>query len=254
MKEEEHDLSVKMDKIEERLSEEVRKYVHLYDSSSPDYKDCQMASNSWKEISKTLGLDVMECTKKWKNLRDKYVRVRKRLSKRSGDPGGKRKVPAFYFYLSWLAPHIKHRETDSNYDDNKDGNDSASGLSTSSVAEENQPPDNPSSRAESSSSRESSPVHPQPPPVTPTPSPLTSSPRIAQKRKRKQHDVWFEKQVAQWDERRVELQRRLLQENDELSRFGQTVADMLRRLPEKHRPQAMFDVHKLLFERQQQKQ
>ncbi|XP_072095034.1 uncharacterized protein [Mobula birostris] len=213
-----------MDQIEERLMEEVRKYVHLYDSSSPDYKDCQMASNSWKEISTNIGLDVMECTKKWKNLRDKYVHEQKRLAKRSRDPGGK-KVPAFYLFLSWLAPHIKHWETESNYDDNKDGNDLTSRLSTSSVAEENQPPDIPSSRAESSSSSETAPLSP--------------SPRMAQKKKRKEHDR-FQKQVAQLDERRVELH--LLQENDKLSMFGQIVADMLRRLPEEHRPQAMFDV------------
>ncbi|XP_072108227.1 uncharacterized protein [Mobula birostris] len=227
-----------MDHIEKRLMEEVQKYVHLYDSSSPDYKDCQMASNSWKEISKNIGLDITECTKRWKNLRDKYVRARKRLSKRSGDRGRKNKMPVFYLPLSWLAPHIKHRETESNYDDNKDGNDLTSGLSTSSVAEENQPAGIPSSRTESSSSSETSPLSP--------------SPKTTQKRKRKGHD-WFQKQVAQLDERTVELQHRLLQENDEFSRFGQTVADMLRRLPEEHRPQAMFDVHKLLFERQQQK-
>lgn len=50
----------------------------------------------------------------------------------------------------------------------------------------------------------------------------------------------------------MELQQKLIQENDEASRFGQSVADMLRRIPEEHRAQAMFDVHKLLFERQQQ--
>ncbi|XP_072897361.1 tetratricopeptide repeat protein 14 isoform X3 [Hemitrygon akajei] len=119
----------------------------------------------------------------------------------------------------------------------QDGNLSTSGLSASSVAEENQPPDIPSPHAESSSSSETCPLSP--------------SPRMAQKKKRKE-DL-FLKQVAQLDERRMEMQPRLLQENDELSRFGQTVADMLRRLSEEHKPQAVFDVHKLLLERQQQK-
>ncbi|XP_072125854.1 uncharacterized protein [Mobula birostris] len=242
-----------MDQIEERLIEEVRKYVHLYDFSSPDYKDCQMASNSWKEISKNMGLDVTECTKKWKNFRDKYVRAWKTLSKRSGEPGGK-KLLAFYVPLSWLAPHIMHRETESNYDDNKDGNNSTSGLSTSSVAEENQPPDIPFSSAESSSSSEAAPPSPYPAPLPPTPSPLTPSPRRAQRKKRKGHDDWFQQQFTQLDERRVGLQQRLLNENDEVSRFVQTLADMLRKLLEDHRPQAMFDLYKMIFERQQQKQ
>lgn len=104
-----------MDQADERIIEEVRKYDHLYNSSSRHYKDCQMANNSWREISHNTGLEVAECMKKWKNLRDKYVRLRKKMSTRSGDPGGQ-KVPAFYHFMSWLAPHVKHRETDSNYE------------------------------------------------------------------------------------------------------------------------------------------
>lgn len=104
-----------MDQADERIIEEVRKYDHLYNSSSRHYKDCQMANNSWREISHNTGLEVAECMKKWKNLRDKYVRLRKKMATRSGDPGGQ-KVPAFYHFMSWLAPHVKHRETDSNYE------------------------------------------------------------------------------------------------------------------------------------------
>lgn len=81
---------------------EVWKYDH--NSSSKHYKDCQMAKNSWREISRNIGLDVAEYRKRWKNLRDKYARHRKKLGSRSGDPGGK-KVPAFYVFMSWLAPH-----------------------------------------------------------------------------------------------------------------------------------------------------
>ena len=49
-----------MDQIEE-LAEEVRKYEHLY--------NC----NSWKEISANVGLQVNECTKLWRKIRDKFV-------------------------------------------------------------------------------------------------------------------------------------------------------------------------------------
>lgn len=68
-----------------------------------------------------------------------------------------------------------------------------------------------------------------------------------------------EGQVHQWvahlEEGRVERsgKPRLWQENDELSSSGQTVADMLWRLPEEHRAWVMFDMHKQLFERQQQR-
>ncbi|CAB1415096.1 unnamed protein product [Pleuronectes platessa] len=49
-----------MDQIEERLAEEVRKYDHLYNWSLTEYKNTQMACNSWKDISANVGLQVDE--------------------------------------------------------------------------------------------------------------------------------------------------------------------------------------------------
>lgn len=57
-------------------------------------------------------------------------------------------------------------------------------------------------------------------------------------------------QMAQLEKRRLELQKKL-SEIDEYSRFGQTVADMLRRVPENMRPQAMSKVYNTLYEYQQ---
>lgn len=110
--------SANMHDIEERLVEEIRKYEHLYDSSSPDYKDSQMVADAWCEISEAVGLSVTECTKRWKNLRDKYVRLRKKQAL-NGDIGRK-KVPAFYLCLSWLAPYVKHRDVESNCDEDNE--------------------------------------------------------------------------------------------------------------------------------------
>ena len=98
-----------MVQIEEHLAEEIRKYDHLYNPS------LQMAYNSWKEISANVGLQVDKCTKLWWKIRDKFVRQKKAMRSSSGDAGGK-KVPAFYLFLSWLGPHIKHWATSSNYD------------------------------------------------------------------------------------------------------------------------------------------
>uniref|UniRef100_A0A667XSL7 MADF domain-containing protein n=1 Tax=Myripristis murdjan TaxID=586833 RepID=A0A667XSL7_9TELE len=94
----------------------VTVYPHLYDLSSRHYKDIQMANNSWREIAENTGLQsAEESAKKWKNLRDKYVRLRRKMVSASGSAGGKT-VPALVVFLSWLAPHIKHRETSSNYE------------------------------------------------------------------------------------------------------------------------------------------
>ncbi|KAM4573710.1 uncharacterized protein PAE49_008460 [Odontesthes bonariensis] len=104
-----------MEQIEERLIEEVRKYENLYVTSHKDYKDAQKTNNSWREIAETVEMDVITCIKKWRFLRDKYVRLRKKMASCSGDAGGVQKVPALYFFLSWLAPHVIHRHTSSNY-------------------------------------------------------------------------------------------------------------------------------------------
>nr|XP_055059300.1 transcription factor Adf-1-like [Misgurnus anguillicaudatus] len=270
-------VNMEMDQATERLIEEVRKYSHLYDSSSPNYKDCQMAANSWREISSNVGLDVADCMKRWKSTRDKYVRLRKKLAKRSGDPGGK-KVPAFYIFLSWLAPHVKHRLTESNFDDkSQDESDSSANCTGSdAVGPQNNnnnadlprssphhqpslssPQPSLSSPQPSLSSPQPSLLSPQPSLLSPQPSLSSPSPRLAQKRKRKEEDDWIQTQVArleaQLEERRLEMQQRLSQVNDESDRFGHTVADMLRRVPEEHRAHAMFEVSKILFEWQLKK-
>ncbi|XP_071368930.1 uncharacterized protein, partial [Centroberyx affinis] len=125
-----------VEQIEERLAEEVRKHVHLYDPSAPTYKDHRLSVRTWQEISKTVGLDTTECLRKWKNLRDKFVRARKKLQqeKRSRDGAGKRK-PASYNFLSWLSPYIKHRETDSNCDDKEVNSEVDSPFTSSGVCE-----------------------------------------------------------------------------------------------------------------------
>lgn len=87
--------------------------------------------------------------------------------------------------------------------------------------------------------------------LSPQVSHQTSSLRKALKRKRWGQDDGLHSQIAQLEKRKVQLEQNLYTNDEESARFGLTVADMLRRVPEEHRPQAMFDVYKLLFERQQ---
>ncbi|XP_068448349.1 uncharacterized protein [Clinocottus analis] len=105
-----------MEPVEERLAEEVRKYEHLYNPSLAEFKDTQMAVNSWREISANLGMQVEECTRLWRKLRDKFVRQKKSMRSSRNGAGGRKHVPALYHSLLWLAPHIKHRKTSSHYD------------------------------------------------------------------------------------------------------------------------------------------
>uniref|UniRef100_A0AAV2LGV9 MADF domain-containing protein n=1 Tax=Knipowitschia caucasica TaxID=637954 RepID=A0AAV2LGV9_KNICA len=79
-----------MDQVEERLCEE-----DIYDANSPDYKDAQMTINSWREISQTLGMDVAECQRRWKLVRDKFVHLKRRWSDEVGMPATDRKCPGY---------------------------------------------------------------------------------------------------------------------------------------------------------------
>nr|XP_055051397.1 transcription factor Adf-1-like [Misgurnus anguillicaudatus] len=103
-----------MNDFEASLSELVRAYRHIYDSSMRDHKDSQMAQNSWKEIATTLGKEEIVCKKVWKNLRDRFVKAKKKVSGRSGDPGGYKINVPILSELGWLSQYVKHRETDSN--------------------------------------------------------------------------------------------------------------------------------------------
>nr|XP_054591750.1 transcription factor Adf-1-like [Nothobranchius furzeri] len=253
-----------MDQFEERLlAEEVRKYEHLYNPSLKNYKDAQVIYNSWKEIARILEVDVEKCMKKWRSMRDKFVRMKKNLRGTSGDPGGK-KVPAFYVLLSWLEPHIKHRPTSSNFkapteppqdqascgssqdeapsqlqgsslpasqqQQDESSPDPVSSHSSSAVAVLGTASSNSSPSLHASLARESVSTDQQ------TANELlesTSTPRPAlKKRRRQQHvDDSFSEQMARIDKRRKELSE-ILQKDDEYDRFGQVLADLLRKVPE----------------------
>ncbi|XP_026994106.1 transcription factor Adf-1-like [Tachysurus fulvidraco] len=100
-----------MGQFEDQLSEEVRRYKHLYDPSSKHYKQGDVMLKSWKEIGQRLGEDPEVCMKKWKAIRDKFVRLKKRLKNRNCDSGpDEEKEPEYCMRLSWLNGFIKHRD------------------------------------------------------------------------------------------------------------------------------------------------
>jgi len=104
-----------MDSFEDQLAEAVRKYGNLYNTSSKTYKDTQMANNSWREIAQTLCTEESICRKRWRYLRDKFAKSKRCVqTKKSGDPGGRKSIPALYTLLQWLNDHIKHGVTTTN--------------------------------------------------------------------------------------------------------------------------------------------
>ncbi|TNN48416.1 hypothetical protein EYF80_041402 [Liparis tanakae] len=86
-----------------------------------------------------------------------------------------------------------------------------------------------------------------PPEAARPPAPPVESPVSRPKRKRDHQDDMLLKDITNLGEGRIALQQKLL-EADEYSRFGQTVADMLRRVPEDKRPDVMYKVYGLIHE------
>ncbi|XDV19160.1 hypothetical protein PO909_024698 [Leuciscus waleckii] len=238
-----------------------------------DHRDSQMAQNSWREIAKTLGKEDVFCRKVWKNLRDKFVKAKKKVHGRRGDPGGYKNNPPILNELSWLSQYVKHRETDSNMefqveclfkeeDNTRDDHISMATQSPGTSSTSASPP-------ETTTSDSSSPVTPSPPPISPLPITLhippsptpslsslqTPSPRgnplhpfqspcpLSRKRKRSTEDVLL-KRLERLDEERQSA----MQQDNEDYRFTLVLADMLAKVDPRKKLYVKFKLNQVLFD------
>ncbi|CAL8292241.1 unnamed protein product [Arctogadus glacialis] len=179
-----------------------------------------MARNSWRQISANVGLPVEDCSNMWKKLRDRFVRAKKIMKSRSGDGGGRR-IPPIYILLSWLGPHIKHQMTSSNYERVILTLEACPVPSTS--APEASPV--PSTHTHRSQSLRP-PISMSSPPASVLPSSLSRKGNRKRLLDQIQQD---DNSIETLVEREREL--RLNREEDDASRFGATVADVVRQMP-----------------------
>ena len=70
----------------EMLIEAVRSFPCLWNMSLREYKDNRVKENAWKKMSEKLATSVDDSKRRWKNLRDMFVRERK-ISKPRGQLG-----------------------------------------------------------------------------------------------------------------------------------------------------------------------
>uniref|UniRef100_A0A8D2ZHI4 Transcription factor Adf-1-like n=1 Tax=Scophthalmus maximus TaxID=52904 RepID=A0A8D2ZHI4_SCOMX len=65
----------------------VFNYPELYNVTLPNYRCTESRANAWRNISMVLGLPSDECKRKWKNMRDRYLKeVRMEIkSKKQGE-------------------------------------------------------------------------------------------------------------------------------------------------------------------------
>ncbi|XP_065583011.1 uncharacterized protein LOC136042066 [Artemia franciscana] len=110
-------LKAKMDVFDEQIIEFVEARKYLYSSKDPGFKDRQLKQNSWESLSQSFAsvgkdISVTELVKKWGNLRDRYVRLKKKGKAPSGssaDSSLKPEERKLVEKMNFLHSHIVER-------------------------------------------------------------------------------------------------------------------------------------------------
>ncbi|KAF3702059.1 Transcription factor Adf-1 ADH distal factor 1 [Channa argus] len=117
--------------MDDKLILAVFNYPELYNVTLPNYRSTESRANAWRSISTELGIPSEECKRKWKNMRDRYLKeVRMEIkSKKQGDI-----VPSRWKYrqlMNFIAPFTGSRsgvaDICSNNNDDHDNPDNDSG-------------------------------------------------------------------------------------------------------------------------------
>ena len=93
----------------ESLINLVHQYSALWDKQNAKYKDSNYKDAKWREIAEILGVPKEDVIKKWKSLRDTYVR-HKNIKAKSGD-GLSDSKPRWKYYtiMSFLDVTLLNR-------------------------------------------------------------------------------------------------------------------------------------------------
>ena len=97
--------------MDEKLVEAVHTFPCLWQVSAKSYKDARARENAWKQVASLVEETVEECMRRWKSLRDKFVRELKKVKgKKSGD-AGPAAVSSWSLFdtLLFLQDTVRHR-------------------------------------------------------------------------------------------------------------------------------------------------
>ncbi|KAH7704605.1 hypothetical protein AAVH_28201, partial [Aphelenchoides avenae] len=105
--------------IEATFIEAFRERTCLYDKTDVNFKDKDLKQQAWEEVASKCKVTAAAAKDKRKNLRDSFVRERKKKGGGpSGSAGGALKDPKWVHYraMSFIEPHLAARKTKSNMD------------------------------------------------------------------------------------------------------------------------------------------
>ncbi|KAM8865086.1 uncharacterized protein ACB058_006451 isoform 2-T2 [Synchiropus picturatus] len=99
------------------LIDAVYAFPILYDTSCPFYHDRQKKDLAWRKVSEIVNISAETCRKKWKSLRDIYLREkRKETERRSGSAPATGSKWRHSADLNFLDPFLTPREASGNID------------------------------------------------------------------------------------------------------------------------------------------
>ncbi|XP_075729059.1 uncharacterized protein LOC119163313 isoform X2 [Rhipicephalus microplus] len=104
----------------EEFVEAVQQHRFLYDRNEPDFKNVAMKEAMWEAIGQQFGVSGNKAMSKWRNMRDKYFKIRKQelLNRRLRTPRFQRPVKMWPFY--YMMRQVFERKQDPPEDSQSD--------------------------------------------------------------------------------------------------------------------------------------
>ncbi|KAL3186704.1 hypothetical protein MRX96_026859 [Rhipicephalus microplus] len=65
----------------DRFLELVQQHRYLYDTNQPEYKDAALKDRQWVKIGQWFGLTGWQAKNKWRNARDRYIKIRVQMKR-----------------------------------------------------------------------------------------------------------------------------------------------------------------------------
>ncbi|KAF9407480.1 hypothetical protein HW555_012509 [Spodoptera exigua] len=84
------------------LIKEVEKRPILYDKSVSGFNKTKLRDDAWKEVQQSLHVSESECKKRWRSLRDSFIKLQR-------THGGRTRWP-YHQAMRFLLPHIETKD------------------------------------------------------------------------------------------------------------------------------------------------
>ncbi|XP_063701108.1 transcription factor Adf-1-like [Culicoides brevitarsis] len=89
------------------LINEIQKNTILYDKTLKDYRKPGPTEAAWESISKTLGANIEDLKKRWKSLRDTFIKYYRMEIEQNSPMNTRQKVWKYYNNLDYLRSHVE---------------------------------------------------------------------------------------------------------------------------------------------------